>query len=76
MFTNILKLSQYSNLTILQTSALSLLLLLSNLLDILGVVFFVPVIDNLNKTNSNITLWLNDILASIGLSDDIYNYFK
>ena len=74
MFTNILKLSQHSNLTILQTSALSLLLLLSNLLDILGVVFFVPVIDNLNKTNSNITLWLNDILASIGLSDDIYNY--
>lgn len=74
MFKNILKLVKYSNLTIFQTIALFLLLLLSNILDILGVVFFVPVIESLNKTNSNITLWVNDVLAFIGLSSEINNY--
>jgi ABC-type multidrug transport system fused ATPase/permease subunit len=74
MFKNILKLSQYGNLTIFQTLALFLLLISSNFLDILGVVFFIPVIDSLNKTKSDVTLWIDDALLSTGLFSEINNY--
>lgn len=74
MIKNILKLKQYTDLTKVQTFSLVFLLLLSNMFDILGVIFFVPVIDSLNKTQSSVTIWLDDFLSYMDMGTTVEVY--